>query len=176
MIRAIIEQPAPGGIRLGQTEAEAAKDPLAKWNECLEGGDAKAGRAIFTEKAEAACLRCHKVKGEGGDVGPDLGGIGKQKDRAYILQSIVDPSAVIAPGYENVVLTLKDGSMVAGLLNAETPKELTIASLTDGKRQKISKASVKDRLAVPSAMPPGLAEVLGKRGLRDVVEFLATVK
>ncbi len=162
--------------RLAQTEAEAAKNPLAKWSECLEGGNAKAGRAIFNEKAEAACMRCHKVKGEGGDVGPDLGVIGKQKDRAYILQAIVDPGAVIAPGYENVVLTLKDGSMVAGLLNSETEKELTIASLTDGKRQKIPKASVKDRIAVPSAMPPGLGEVLGKRDLRDVVEFLATVK
>ncbi len=162
--------------RLAQTAEAAAKDPLAKWSECVEGGDAKAGRAIFTEKAEAACMRCHKVKGEGGDVGPDLGAIGKQKDRAYILQSIVDPSAVIAPGYENVVLTLKDGTMVAGLLNAETPQEMTIASLTDGKRQVIPKTSVKERIAVPSAMPPGLGEVLGKRALRDLVEFLATVK
>ncbi|MGB8170679.1 MAG: PVC-type heme-binding CxxCH protein, partial [Chthoniobacteraceae bacterium] len=162
--------------RLAQHEAEAAKNPLAKWSECLEGGDAKLGRAIFAEKAEAACMRCHKVKGEGGDVGPDLAGIGKKKDRAYILQSIVDPSAAIAPGYENVVLTLKDGTFVAGLLNAEDAKELTIASLTDGKKQKVPKANVKERLAVPSAMPPGLAEVLGKRDLRDVVEFLATVK
>jgi quinoprotein glucose dehydrogenase len=149
---------------------------MSKWSECLEGGDAKAGRAIFTEKAEAACMRCHKVKGEGGDVGPELTGIGQRKDRAYILQSIVDPNAVIAPGYENVVLTMKDGSFVAGLLNAEDAKELTIASLTDGKKQKVPKADVKERLAVPSAMPPGLAEVLGKRSLRDVVEFLATVK
>ncbi len=162
--------------RLTQHEAEVAKSPLTKWNDCLEGGDAKLGRAIFAEKAEAACMRCHKVKGEGGDVGPDLAELGKKKDRAYILQAIVDPSAAIAPGYENVVLTLKDGSFVAGLLNAEDAKELTIASLIDGKKQKVPKANVKERLAVPSAMPPGLGEVLGKRDLRDVVEYLATMK
>jgi quinoprotein glucose dehydrogenase len=50
-------------------QARKADDPLARWRECLEGGDAKLGREIFYEKAEAGCLRCHKVKGEGGDVG-----------------------------------------------------------------------------------------------------------
>ena len=67
------------------------------------GGDAKAGREIFAEKAEAACMRCHKVKGEGGDVGPDLAGISAKHDRAYLLQSIVEPNAVIAPGFDNVL-------------------------------------------------------------------------
>ena len=153
-----------------------AKDPLAKWRECLEGGDAKAGREIFAEKAEAACMRCHKIKGEGGDVGPDLAGIGAKHDRAYILQSIVEPNAVIAPGFENVLVTLKNGDMVAGLLNAEDANEVTLASLADGKRQKIKKADIKERATVPSAMPPGLGEVLGKRGLRDVIEYLSTVK
>ena len=42
-----------------------------------------------------------------------------QRDRAHLLQSIVEPSAAITPGYENVLVTLKNGEMVAGLLNAE---------------------------------------------------------
>ncbi len=153
-----------------------AKDALAKWRECLEGGDAKAGREIFAEKADAACMRCHKVKGEGGDVGPDLAGIGAKHDRAYILRSIVDPNALIAPGFENVLVTLKNGDMVAGLLNAEDANEVTLAALADGKKQKVRKADIKERTPVPSAMPPGLGEVLGKRGLRDVIEYLSTLK
>ena len=153
-----------------------AKDPLAKWRECLEGGDAQAGREIFAEKAEAACMRCHKIKGEGGDVGPDLAGISAKHDRAYILQSIVEPNAVIAPGFDNVLVTLKNGDMVAGLLNAEDANEVTLASLADGKKQKVRKADIRERTPVPSAMPPGLGEVLGKRGLRDVIEYLSTVK
>jgi len=153
-----------------------AKDPLAKWRECLEGGDAKAGREIFAEKAEAACMRCHKVKGEGGDVGPDLAGFAAKHDRAYILQSIVDPNAVIAPGFDNVLVTLKNGDMIAGLLNAEDANVVTLASLADGKKQQVKKADIKERMTVPSAMPPGLADVLGKRGLRDLIEYLSTVK
>ena len=151
-------------------------DPLAKWLECMEGGDAKAGRELFAEKAEAACMRCHKVKGEGGDVGPDLAAPAAKRDRANLLQSIVDPNAVIAPGYENMLLTLANGDMVAGLLSAEDATDVTIASVADGKRQKVKKAQIKERMKVPSAMPPGLGEVLGRRGLRDVIEYLATLK
>ncbi len=162
--------------RLAERIAKTANDPLAKWSDCLEGGDAKLGKAIFAEKAEAACMRCHKVKGLGGDVGPELAGIGKKKDRAYILQSIVEPNAVIAPGFENVLLTLTDGKMVVGLLNADDGKELTIVSPVDGKREKVRKELVKEKTTVPSAMPPALGEVLGRRALRDVVEYLATVK
>ena len=159
-----------------ERQSEAATDPLGKWSECLQGGNAKAGAVVFSEMAEAACMRCHKMKGEGGDVGPDLAGIGQHHDRNYILQSIVDPNAVIAPGYENVVLTLQNGDIVAGILNSETADALAITSLVDGKKQQLKKADVKERINAPSPMPPGLGEVLGKRNLRDVIEYLATVK
>jgi quinoprotein glucose dehydrogenase len=151
-------------------------DSLTNWRECLEGGDAKLGREIFFEKAETACLRCHKVKGEGGDVGPDLAGVAKKYDREYLLRSIVEPNATISPGYDNVMLTLNDGSIAAGILNAEDQATVTLKSVADGTPQKIEKGKIKERTAVPSAMPPGLAEVLGKRGLRDVVEYMAALK
>jgi quinoprotein glucose dehydrogenase len=153
-----------------------AADPLSAWQECLEGGDAAAGRTIFAEKAEAGCLRCHKVKGEGGDVGPDLAAANAKRTRDHLLRSIVDPNAEIAPGYGSVLLTLNDGNLVAGLVNAEDATEITLASVADGKKQKIKKSEIKERSSMPSVMPPGLGEVLGKRGLRDVVEYLATLK
>ncbi len=164
--------------RLTDRDVELAKskDPIAKWRECLEGGNAKAGREIFAEKAEAACMRCHKFKGEGGDVGPDLAKIAQVSDRVYLLESIVDPNAKIAPGYDNVLFTLQNGEMVSGILNAESPEEITITSVADGKKQKIKVSDIKERMHVPSAMPPGLADVLGKRGLRDVIEFLSSAK
>ena len=83
---------------------------------------------------------------------------------------------MIAQGYDNVMLTLADGSIAAGILSAEDSNSVTLKSLTDGSPQRIEKAKVKERTAVPSAMPPGMGEVLGKRGLRDVVEYLATLK
>jgi quinoprotein glucose dehydrogenase len=157
-------------------QTRASNDPLALWRECLEGGDAKLGREIFYEKAEAACMRCHKVKGEGGDVGPDLAVTAKKGDREHLLRSIVDPNAMITPGYESVILTLTDGNMAAGILGSEGASEITLKSLTDGTPQTIEKSKVKERASLPSAMPPGLGDVLGKRALRDLVQYLATLK
>ena len=154
----------------------ASKDPLAKWRDCLEGGNAKHGHEVFAEKAEVACMRCHSWKGEGGDVGPDLAKISQPQNRVYILESIVDPNAKIAPGYDSVLLTLNNGDVLLGILNAEDPNELTVTNVVDGKRQKIKTADIKERTHAPSPMPPGLADVMGKHDLRDVVEFLATGK
>ena len=67
-------------------------------------------------------------------------------------------------------------SIVAGLLSADDATTLTLKSLTDGKPQRVAKADLKERTGVPSAMPPGLGEILDKRELRNVVEFLAGLK
>ena len=151
-------------------------DPLAAWRECLEGGDAKAGRELFAEKAEVACFRCHAVAKQGGDVGPDLAGVATRHDRAYLLQSILDPNAEIAQGYENLLVTLTDGNVVAGLATSETADTLTLKNVADGKLQAVKKSTIKERQKLPSAMPPGLADALGKHGTRDLVEYLSTLK
>ena len=162
--------------RLAQFEAKRdAKDPLAKWRECLTGGDAKAGRALFHERAEAACARCHKLHGEGGDVGPDLAGLAAKRGRDYVLESIVLPNRVIAPGFESLLVTLKNGQTVAGLVKAETGDELTLNSPEDG-LLKLKKADITKRTATLSPMPESLIEVLTKREIRDLVEFLSAVK
>jgi len=151
-------------------------DPLARWQECLEGGDPRLGRVIFAEKAEAGCMRCHAVKKQGGDVGPDLAGLGSKYDRAYLLRAVVEPNSEIAPGYDNVLVTLLSGDVVAGIVSSETADTLILKSAIDGKPQTVKKADIKERQALPSAMPPALGEVLGKRGLRDLIAYLATLK
>ncbi|MEQ1852950.1 MAG: c-type cytochrome, partial [Chthoniobacteraceae bacterium] len=156
--------------------ARKADDPLSRWRECLEGGDGKSGKRIFAEKAEAACMRCHKVKGEGGDVGPDLADTGKKMGREYVLRAIVDPNSEIAKGYDNVMVTLTDGNIVAGLATTESAAELALKNPADGKLQRVKKAAIKERMSLPSAMPPGLGEVLTKRELRDLVQYLSTLK
>ena len=96
--------------------------------------------------------------------------------REYVLRSIVDPNAVIAKGYDNVMVTLKDGSIIAGLLSTETADDIALKNPADGKLQRVKKADVKERASLPSAMPPGMGEILGKRALRDVVQYLSTLK
>ena len=164
--------------RLAEREKalEKSPDPLSRYRECLEGGHAEAGRALFSEKPEAGCIRCHKVQGKGGEIGPDLTGLHQTTERIYILESIVDPNAVITPGFQNILLTLKNGDTVTGIFNSERDDEITITSTIDGKKRKVKAQDVTDRTPLPSAMPPGFGVVLGKRAIRDLVEYLATLE
>ena len=63
-------------------------------------GDALAGEDIFKNHPIAACIRCHKIGNEGGDVGPALDGIAGKQSRDYIYESLIDPSATMAEGYQ----------------------------------------------------------------------------
>jgi putative heme-binding domain-containing protein len=114
------------------------------------------------------------VNGEGGHIGPDLATLHQTTDRLYILESIIDPNAVIAPGFQNVLLTLKSGESVSGILSFESDEEVVITSVVDGKTRKIPANDITERTSLPSAMPPGFGLALGKRAIRDLVEFIAS--
>ncbi|HEY1170327.1 MAG TPA: PVC-type heme-binding CxxCH protein [Verrucomicrobiae bacterium] len=157
------------------TSKQNKKDTLYGFREVLYGGEARRGKEIFYERAEAACFRCHKINGEGGDVGPDLGKIGSQKDREFILDSIVHPNSIISPGYENVVVTLKSGPTVMGILKQESETELLVVSPEDGPT-KIKKTDIAKREKGLSSMLPELGTILSKQDLRDVIEYLANLK
>ena len=80
------------------------KDELGKFREALAGGDAARGKEILLGKVAVQCQRCHKLDGQGGEVGPPLNGVGKQT-RDYLLESIVVPNKAIAKGYDSVLIT-----------------------------------------------------------------------
>ena len=78
--------------------ARKKDDPLAAYRECLTGGDAEAGSQVFYQKAELSCLRCHKVKGEGGDVGPELAGLASKQPREYLgMKETISVQRELAP-------------------------------------------------------------------------------
>ena len=149
-------------------------DKLAAYRRALFGGNAADGRKIFFERPEASCVRCHKVGGEGGDVGPDLTQVGARQTRDYLLESIVYPNAVISQGFENQIVTLKNGTSYAGTQKSETETELVLNSPEDGV-VKIAKKDIQSRERGMSGMPEGMGEVLSRRELRDLVEFLASL-
>ena len=65
------------------------------------------------EIARKTCFVCHKLYGEGADVGPDLTGVGRSTLDA-LLANVIDPNQVIGKGYENVEVETKDGRSVSG--------------------------------------------------------------
>jgi quinoprotein glucose dehydrogenase len=163
-------------LLVAQREAARSKDDvLGGWRSALVGGDAERGRTIFAEKVEVQCLRCHAVKGQGGIVGPKLDGIGTQRSREYLLESMVFPNRAIASGFESVTLTLKSGAEHAGLVKGEDDKELRLESPEEG-ALRIAKADIVTRQRGLSAMPEGMEQFLSRREVRDLVEYLAGLK
>jgi quinoprotein glucose dehydrogenase len=155
-------------------ESRPADDPLAAYRESMHGGDPVKGRNLFMQKAEVSCLRCHKVEDGGGEVGPDLNGIGKRVDRRYLLEAIVAPNARIAEGFESLVVATDDGRIEVGILKEETDDRVRLMS-AEGKLIEIPKASIEDRKRGDSAMPSDLVKSLSKSELRDLIAYLAGV-
>ncbi|MBU6180429.1 MAG: c-type cytochrome, partial [Verrucomicrobia bacterium] len=152
-----------------------AADLLAPFRSALEGGDPVRGKSVLLNHPAGQCTACHKVAdGAGSDVGPNLKDIGKKKDRLYILQSLVDPQSVVAPGYGNIALTMKDGSSIAGQFLAEKNGKVSLRD-AEGKEIVVASDTIKERTPVISTMPP-MGFILQKGEIRDVVAFLATLK
>jgi putative heme-binding domain-containing protein len=90
-----------------------------------------------------------------------------------LLESLIDPSARIAPGFGAVQVTLKNGQGVFGTLREETNGYIVVDAGSAPRR--IMKSDIARRTNRPSAMPP-MGSVLTRRELRDVIEYLSTLK
>jgi quinoprotein glucose dehydrogenase len=166
-------------VRAAQAKAANAPggDKLATHFEALEGGDADRGRDLFLNNSAVYCQRCHKLDGQGGDVGPIMNGLAadKEKTRRYLLEAIVMPNAKIAKGYETVILTLADDRVVSGIIKSEDKKVVKLVT-AEAKELLIPVEDIVARRTGPSAMPDDLHKKLSRRELRDLVEFLSGLK
>jgi len=150
-------------------------DPMSEFRETLLGGQSDQGKKIFFERPDAQCVRCHKINGQGGDVGPDLSHIGGQKDRQFLLESIILPNRQIAQGFESVLVTDKNGEVYAGVLKNETQTEIAINSPDRG-LLRLKKSDIQSRQKALSPMPEGMGQILSKSDLRNLIEFLSSLK
>jgi putative heme-binding domain-containing protein len=157
----------------GIESALAAEGPLGKWSYALEGGDAAAGRKIFAENLAANCTACHRIDGEGSNVGPALAGIGA-KGREHLLESLVLPQATVAPGFGLMTVTRKDGTVAAGAFLEEKDGTMVL-SQPDGSKLAIPLGEIAAKTAPLSTMPP-MDAILKPAELRDLVEFLSTLR
>jgi quinoprotein glucose dehydrogenase len=85
------------------------------------------------------------------------------------------PNKQIAPGFESVLVTLKNGSAYAGVLKSENTNELVINSPEDGVVT-VNKIDIQSREKGLSPMPEGMGQVLSREDLRNLVEFLSSLK
>jgi quinoprotein glucose dehydrogenase len=160
-----------------QKSLNESSDPLAKWNFALEGGDPKAGHDLFVSHPAAECMRCHRV-GDNHDVGgataPNLAGIAnRHPDRRFFLESMLEPSAAIAPGFGTVAIDFKNGTSLNGNLIASTPEHIDVDY--KGKAIRIKRADVAEATNPVSPMPD-MRKHLKPAELRDLVAWLASLK
>ena len=155
--------------------AAAAGDILALHDECLEGGQQAAGRKrFFKDDGAISCQRCHRIGDRGGAAGPDLTTVGDRLSREQLLASLLDPGREISAGFGTIVLTLKDDSVVAGVIKKETAGEVVLLDAEE-KTVKVATKDIAERSDPVSSMPP-MTGILKKSELRDLVEFLVHLK
>jgi len=147
--------------------------PVVAFADALLGGNARRGQQVIQAPA-AQCTRCHSFgRGPGATVGPNLSGVASRLTREQILEALVDPSARIAPGFGPVQVTLRNGQKYFGTLKEEADTYIVVDVSPEPK--KIAKSDITQRTNGPSPMPP-MGGLLSHREIRDVVEYLGSLK
>jgi quinoprotein glucose dehydrogenase len=149
-------------------------DELASYQSSLNGGDEVKGRGIFFNSQTGQCMRCHAYDDMGGNVGPSINGIGRKLSRQEILESLIDPSKRIAPGYGMVMVELNSGERINGVLEKETNTSLLV-KMGNSPDTLIQKKDIKTHKMASSSMPD-MKAVLSRREIRDLVSYLVTLK
>jgi putative membrane-bound dehydrogenase-like protein len=140
----------------------------------LHGGDIDRGREIFFGH-KAGCSSCHTIMAQGGDVGPDLTGVGAIRSGIDLLEAVVYPSASFVPGHE-VYRVETANEIYTGVQGEGTPDAVVIIS---GPRDRVRIPRKEIRSIRPSAvslMPDGFADNLTSRELSDLLAFLQAQK
>jgi len=152
-----------------------APENLDAWLASIEGeADIEAGRRTFLSSKGGYCIRCHQHDGSGASVGPDLTYIGQRMTRRKLLESILQPSAEIAPMYVPKVVLTDDGRLHIGYpITDPDIDEKRLFVDTAGKRFELDPEAIEEeRDSDKSIMPEGFQQVLTPKEMRDLVGFL----
>lgn len=157
--------------KLGSSSVEK-KELIKKWQDqltpdVLAKADVKNGQLKFQQ----LCMACHSLKGEGGNIGPDLTGANRG-DVAYMLENIIDPSATLPQDFKLTIITKKDGAVLSGNVSGENEYTITLRTPV-GELSVAIKDVAKREVLDQSIMPEGLLGTLKSDEVRDLLGFLA---
>jgi len=158
-----------GGEKLNAKQLPPAAELLAL------KGDAARGREVYF-RSKADCARCHKLKGEGGDIGPDMSVIGTKMGKEGLLTSILRPNDAIQNEFAQWIVKTSSKGLVSGILVEETPERLSLKD-GEGRRIDIPVSDIEARKkSEVSPMPEALVNELTRQDLADLLEFLSGLK
>jgi putative membrane-bound dehydrogenase-like protein len=133
-------------------------------------GDLRRGRELFQK---ATCASCHRVGGQGTDVGPDISDT-RTKSLEALLVDILDPNAAIDANYLNYLVALKNGKVVTGSIAGETASSIVLRR-ADNQVDVVLRQDIEPGGIVSSGqslMPEGLEKNLSPQDLADLLAFL----
>ncbi|HCS52081.1 PVC-type heme-binding CxxCH protein [Rubinisphaera sp.] len=131
-------------------------------------GDPHQGIAVFKK----VCAQCHKMYGEGAEVGPDITRNGRN-NWEQLLQNVFDPSAVIGPAYQARTLVTIEGRVLTGL-PIEESEERIVLKIQGGKQETIPRDQIEFyKVSETSMMPEDLEKQLTPQQLADLFAYLA---
>jgi putative membrane-bound dehydrogenase-like protein len=147
------------------------QEQIESWQTKLTPGRlAKANTGNGKSLFQANCASCHTFFGEGGDLGPHLDGSDRQ-NLYYVLENLIDPSAVLPQDFRMNVLTLKDGRVLSGNVTAQSRHTITLAGLNNVEVIPVSEV-VKQEQFEQSTMPEGLLNTLSEQDVVDLIGYL----
>jgi putative heme-binding domain-containing protein len=155
--------------------AGAGGEPLPPVAELLKrSGDAARGREAFA--GVGTCGKCHKVRGEGKEVGPDLSEIGSKLSKEAMYLSVLDPSAGVSFGYETYLVRMLDGTVHSGILVSQTDESIELKTAEAIVHKLLRDDIDQMKKQTLSLMPADLQKQLKAQDLVDIVEFMTTLK
>lgn len=147
----------------------------ARYLDTLDGGDANRGESIFFERTQVSCVRCHKIGGRGGDVGPDLSKIAVEKDAKYLMEAVVTPNSATAKGFDSVQIIDADGLVHSGVIKTQNDEVVQLIT-AEGRRITIATDDIDVMQKAKSPMPEDLIKHLSARDVRDLIAYLRSLK
>jgi putative heme-binding domain-containing protein len=132
-------------------------------------GDLERGRALYFGKA--ACFTCHTVGAEGGNLGPDLTSIQRDRSAHDLLEAIVYPSATFVREYETYKIKTKNNEYT-GILKEQTPDALVLGTSPQNSVRILRNEIISTEILDVSMMPQGLDQLLTEQEMADLMAFL----
>ena len=164
-----------------RVEGPQPKGPGHRWTteesvQMIDSGMVKVnfenGKTMFTA---VLCASCHIMRGEGGNIGPDLSQLATRFSTKDMLEAIIEPNKAVSDQYAATVLAMKDGSSILGRLTNETEDSYFISQnpFTPEVVREISKKEVVGKkYSYESIMYPGLINRLNREELKDLMAYL----
>ncbi len=166
-IRDRAEELLPPPLGKNRTPLPTAEELLAR------PGDPNRGRIVFEDPAGAKCASCHSLGEDKDSAGPDLAVIADKLGKDALLDSILNPSAGIAPEYYVWILETKSAGEMIGILAEDTPQELALVT-GEGERFRFQSSDILSRRrSYLSLMPEDLVNAMTEQELVDLLAFLA---